>query len=111
MQRMASSSSHSRTNSVRPRKKNVVKRKEDAAIDLALTTEADFLDCLKKNDLHYAVKSPEYRRVYARYYRKVKAAERYVMSVRMMSNDEADEMKKKSSNVIQTPCKCLWAQW
>ncbi len=89
---MASSSSHSRTNSVRPTKNNTIKRKEDAAINLTLTTEADFLDCLKKYDLQYEVKSPDYRRVYSRYYRKLKAAERYVMSGRMVSN-EAAEMK------------------
>ena len=73
---MASSLDHSRTNSVPPKQDGDIKRKENAAINLALKTKAVFRDCLQKCGLSYTSKSVEYNRVYARFYRKVKAAEK-----------------------------------
>ena len=76
---MASSSSQCRANSVRPTTNKDIKSAENTAIDLAINTRTDFLDCLKKYGLQYKVKSLDYRRVYQRYYRKVRAIEKYVM--------------------------------
>ena len=62
---MASSLDHSRTNSVPPKQDGDIKRKENAAINLALKTKAVFRDCLQKCGLSYTSKSVEYNRVYA----------------------------------------------
>ena len=74
--RMASSSDHSRTNSVRRKQDSAIKMKESEAINLALSTETTLLDCLPKCGLSYITKSADYKRVYARYSRKKKAVEK-----------------------------------